>query len=54
MVADPGPSRTPWSAGDAAALDAWLWRRGDDAGITVAGDRGLYTRFRGAVNNPIN
>jgi uncharacterized protein (TIGR03083 family) len=41
-------------SGPAAALDAWLWRRGDDAGIRVAGDRGVYDHFRLAVNQPIN
>ena len=40
--------------GDAAALNAWLWRRRDDSGITVAGDETVYTRFRGIVNNPLN
>ena len=39
------PSRTSSSPGDAGALDAWLWRRRDDAGITVAGDEGVYTRL---------
>jgi uncharacterized protein (TIGR03083 family) len=41
-------------SGPAAALDAWLWRRDDDAGVRVTGDRGVYDRFRTAVNHPIN
>lgn len=40
--------------GPAAALDAWLWGRGTDAEISVAGDRGLYDRFRRIVSTPID
>ena len=41
-------------AGPAGALDAWLWRRGDDRDIDVAGDRAIYDRFRLAVDHPID
>lgn len=40
--------------GEAGVLDAWLWRRGDDTGVHVTGDRGIYDRFRIAVDHPIN
>jgi uncharacterized protein (TIGR03083 family) len=53
VVADPGAEADAVVAGAAAALDTWLWRRGDDAGISVTGDRGIYDRFRMAVNHPI-
>lgn len=54
VVPDPGVEPDVVVAGPAAALDAWLWRRGDDGEITVTGDTGVYDRFRGAVNHPIN
>ena len=40
--------------GPAAALDLWLWSRGDDAAISVAGDEATYARFRAIVDSPIN
>lgn len=40
--------------GPAAALDLWLWSRGDDAEISVAGDEATYARFRAVVGSPIN
>lgn len=40
--------------GPAAALDLWLWSRGDDAEISVAGDEATYARFRALVDSPIN
>ena len=40
--------------GPAAALDLWLWSRGDDAEISVAGDEDVHARFRAVVDNPIN
>ncbi|MEO5665193.1 MAG: maleylpyruvate isomerase family mycothiol-dependent enzyme [Nocardioides sp.] len=40
--------------GPAAALDAWLWHRGDDSELSIAGDRSILDRFRGIVSHPIN
>ena len=54
VVPDDGTEPDVVVTGPAAALDAWLWRRGDDSGITMAGDEGVYTRLRAIVNNPIN
>jgi uncharacterized protein (TIGR03083 family) len=54
VVPDPGSEPDAVVSGPAAALDAWLWRRGDDAEITVTGDRDIYDRFRACVDQPIN
>ena len=54
VVGDPGTEADAVIEGDAADLDAWLWRRGDDAEIAVHGDRSIYDRFREIVNNSIN
>lgn len=54
VVADPGTEPDTVVEGPAAALDAWLWRRGDDAGITVRGDRRVHDHFREAVSHPID
>ena len=40
--------------GTAAALDLWLWNRGDESGVSVVGDEGPYARFRAIVGSPIN
>ncbi|MDZ5663422.1 maleylpyruvate isomerase family mycothiol-dependent enzyme [Nocardioides sp. S-58] len=40
--------------GTAQDLELWLWNRGDDAGISVAGDQATYARFRSIVESPIN
>ena len=40
--------------GPAAALDAWLWHRGDDSELSIAGDRAVLDRFRAVVSHPIN
>lgn len=40
-------------AGTAGDLNAWLWRRRDDEGIKVAGDKDIYDRFRALTNQPI-
>lgn len=39
--------------GAAADLDAWLWRRRDDEGIQVTGDKDVYERFRALTNQAI-
>lgn len=57
VAADSVPSDTEPDtviAGTAADLDAWLWRRRDDEGITVTGDKDIYDRFRALTNQPIN
>jgi hypothetical protein len=40
--------------GTAAALDLWLWNRGDDAEVSVVGDDAIHERFRAVVGTPIN
>ena len=40
-------------AGPAAALDAWLWRRGSADEITVTGDEAVVAHFRGCVDQAI-
>jgi uncharacterized protein (TIGR03083 family) len=52
----PAPDADPGAvvSGPAGALDAWLWRRGDDSEVSVTGDREVYDHFRACVNHPIN
>lgn len=40
-------------SGSAEDLDAWLWRRRDDTGLRVAGDRTAYDRFHAVIDHPI-
>ncbi|GAA5119222.1 maleylpyruvate isomerase family mycothiol-dependent enzyme [Alloalcanivorax gelatiniphagus] len=40
--------------GTAEALDLWLWNRGDEAAISVAGDGETYARLRAVVDSPID
>lgn len=56
VVAAPGGDVEPDVVvdGPAVALDLWLWSRGDDAEISVAGDPATYDRFRAIVDSPIN
>jgi len=56
VVAAPGGDVEPDVVvdGPAAALDLWLWSRGDDTEISVAGDESTYARFRAIVDSPIN
>lgn len=54
VVTDPGCDPDAVVTGPAAVLDAWLWRRGDDEGIRVAGNREIYGRWRNCVNHPID
>jgi uncharacterized protein (TIGR03083 family) len=53
VVAAPESEPDAVVSGPAAALDAWLWRRGDDSEIRVTGAREVYDLFRVAVNQPI-
>ena len=52
-VSDDGPADCV-VAGAAADLDAWLWRRRDDAGISVDGDPPAYAEWRAAVDQPLD
>lgn len=54
VVADPGTEPDVVVSGTAADLDAWLWHRGDDSGVSVAGDPAVFEAFRACVNHPIN
>jgi len=53
VVADPGVEPDACVSGPAGAVDAWLWRRGDDSEIHVTGDKAVYDHFRLAINHPI-
>lgn len=53
VVPDPGGDPDAVMEGLAADVDAWLWRRRDDADIHVVGDRDVYARFRACVDQPI-
>ncbi len=54
VVPDPGTPADAVISGPAAALDTWLWRRCDDAEVTVQGDREIYDRFREVVDQPLD
>ncbi len=54
VVAEPSEVPAVTVIGRAATLDAWLWRRRDDTGITVTGDRASYDAFRAAVDQPLD
>jgi uncharacterized protein (TIGR03083 family) len=49
LVAEPGGAAAAEVRGEAAALDAWLWKRRGDEGIEVSGDPAAFSAFRGAV-----
>lgn len=53
VIPEPRDAATTVS-GTAADLDAWLWGRRGDAGITVTGDQAAYSAFRAAVDQPID
>ncbi|KQW43157.1 hypothetical protein ASC77_22835 [Nocardioides sp. Root1257] len=53
VVADPGAAPEVVISGPAGPLDTWLWRRGDDAEISVVGDEDVVALFRSCVNHPI-
>lgn len=54
VVADPGAEPDVVVEGLSEDLDAWLWRRRDDAAITVSGDRSVYARWRAVLDQPID
>jgi uncharacterized protein (TIGR03083 family) len=54
VVPDPGVEPDTVVTGDAGPMDAWLWRRRDDEGITVTGDLDVYDRARAVLKHPIN
>ena len=54
VVEAPGVEADAVVSGLAGDLDAWLWRRRDATDIHVAGDRGVYDRFRVCISHPIN
>ena len=51
--ADPDTEPDVVVDGPAAALDLWLWDRGGDEEVSVAGDRSVFERFRAVVATPI-
>lgn len=53
VVPDPGREPDCVVEGTAEDLVTWLWRRRDDAGISVAGDRAAYDHFRAASDHAI-
>jgi uncharacterized protein (TIGR03083 family) len=53
VVPDPGGDPDAVVEGLAGDVDSWLWRRGDDAGIRVVGDKDVYSRFRACIDQPI-
>jgi uncharacterized protein (TIGR03083 family) len=54
VVDDPGVEADAVVEGPAGALDAWLWRRGDDDALKLHGDRFIYDHFREAVSHPLD
>jgi uncharacterized protein (TIGR03083 family) len=54
LVDDPGTAAAATVRGTAADVDAWLWKRRDDSGIEVTGDRVVYDAFRAAVDPPLD
>lgn len=54
LVEEPGVEADAVVTGPAAALNTWLWKRGDDAEIQVSGNREVYDHFREAVSDPLN
>jgi len=54
LVGDPGVEAAAVVSGSAAAVNTWLWKRGDDSEIHVSGNREIYAHFRDAVSDPLN
>lgn len=53
LLAEPGEAAA-LVRGPAGDLDAWLWKRRDDAGIEVSGDRPAYDAVIRAVSEPLD
>jgi len=53
VVPDPGVEADAVVTGTAADLDAWLWHRRDDAGISLTGDAAALDHARAVLGNPI-
>jgi uncharacterized protein (TIGR03083 family) len=53
VVDDPGTEPDATVAGTAATVNLWLWKRGDDAEISVTGDHDVNDRFRAVVSQPL-
>ena len=54
LVGPPGGEAAATVRGTAADLDAWLWKRRDDAAIEVTGDPAAHAAFLAAVDHPLN
>jgi len=54
VVDDPGTEPAAIVAGPAGALDAWIWKRRDDSGISVTGDPDVCGTFLAIVGQPLN
>jgi uncharacterized protein (TIGR03083 family) len=54
LVPDPGSEPDVVVAGPAGPMDAWLWHRGDDAAMSVRGDRGVYERLAAIITQSID
>ena len=53
VVPDPGVDADAVVTGNAGDIDAWLWHRRDDAGITMTGDAAVLDHARVVLGNPI-
>ncbi len=49
VVPDPGTEPDAVVAGPAGPLDAWLWKRGDDAAVSLTGDHDVCARFAALI-----
>lgn len=54
VVPDPGVPADAVVTGAAADLDAWLWHRRDDAGITATGDAAALEHVTAVLSNAID
>jgi uncharacterized protein (TIGR03083 family) len=53
-VDDPGTEPDAVVRGNAADIDAWLWKRHDESGIEISGDPAAYAAFHAAVAEGID